>query len=392
MTVLFAGRWLAERVPALARWSIPAPVVGGGLFAAVATILHETAGIEVSLDPTLRAPLLLAFFSTLGLGADVRTLVKGGRTLVWFIVVSIGLIVAQNVVGMAAALALDLHPLVGLLAGSITFTGGHGTGAAYAGRFVEVQNIQGAMELAMACATAGIVIGGFVGGPVAARLIARHGLRGERDAARVRAKGAGEGGAGVPPPEPVTPDGFLAATLAIVVCVGAGGELSKLFANSPVILPDFIWSLLLGLVIRNVGSATGLVRLSPAAVDLLGAVTLSLFLVIALISLRLWELSGVAGPLLVIIALQTLLNIVYAYWITFRAMGGGYDGAVLAAGHIGFGLSSTACAMAILESVTDRHGPSPQAFLIIPLVGAFFIDIANALVIQGFLALPMFRF
>jgi ESS family glutamate:Na+ symporter len=386
IVVLLIGRLLIARVALLQRYNIPEPVVGGLLAAAAITAARAGLGAEITFDMSLQAPLMLAFFATIGLSADVRTLLRGGRSVVVFLLVVVVMLALQNIVGVAAAWGLDLHPLTGLLAGSITMSGGHGTGAAYATRFADVDNLQGAMELAMACATFGLVLGGIVGGPVAQRLIARHKL----------APAQGEGGAKDAVPGEIaaatrrtlSPETFAETLLLIVLCIVAGRTIAALLDGAWLTLPAFVWTLMTGVVLRNL--LTGLRRVDDATVDLLGTVSLSLFLAMALIALRLWELVSLALPILLILTAQLTVVALYTTFVTFRVMGRDYDAAVMAAGHCGFGMGATPTAIANMQAVTARYGQSRQAFLIIPIVGAFLIDITNALIIQGFLALPMF--
>ncbi|HEY6360936.1 MAG TPA: sodium/glutamate symporter [Vicinamibacterales bacterium] len=384
--VLFAGRALVAHTAFLKRFSIPAPVVGGVLVAVLLALADVIAGVRVSFDMSLRDNLLLMFFTTVGLSADARMLLKGGPKLVIFLAVSIGFIAVQNFVGIAAALAMDLHPVVGLLGGSVTLTGGHGTGAAYGGRFGDTMNIVGAMELTMACATAGLVLGSLLGGPLAEYLVGRHRLSAPAAPPAEQTVGATE------EPDAVTAQSVLNTLFAILACLAIGKMLARIVQGTGFILPDFLFCLLLGVLIRNTSTLLPRVRVSGATVDLLGSVSLSLFLVMALMGMRLVDLVSLAGPLLVILALQMVAMALYATFVTFRAMGRDYDAAVLAAGHVGFALSSTAAALAIMKTITERRGPSPLAFLVVPMVGAFFIDIANALMIQGYLALPLFGF
>ena len=384
--VLAAGRSLVTRVAVLKRFSIPAPVVGGVLVAVLLALADGLAGVRVSFDMSLRDNLLLMFFTTVGLSADARMLVKGGPKLAVFLAIAAVFIAIQNLVGVAAAVAMDLHPAVGLLGGSITLTGGHGTGAAYGGRFGETMNIVGAMELTMAFATAGLVLGSVLGGPVAEYLTRRYQLSSKS------ADGAGPAEAAEQPDDPITVNSVLNTLFAILACLALGKTFARLFQQTGFILPDFLFCLLLGVVIRNASTVIKRIPVSGATVDLVGGVSLSLFLVMALMGMRLIDLVSLAGPLFIILALQTVAMALYATLVTFRFMGKDYDAAVMAAGHVGFALSSTAAALAIMKTVTERKGPSPLAFLIVPMVGAFFIDIANTFMIQGYLALPFFGF
>jgi glutamate:Na+ symporter, ESS family len=387
MMVLFAGRALVANVGVLQRFSIPAPVVGGGVVAILLALADGLGGLKFSFNLALKDSLLLMFFTTVGLAADARLLAKGGIKLVIFLGISAVLVVVQNVVGISTALALDLHPVIGLLGGSITLVGGHGTGAAYAGRLGETMNLQGAMELAMACATAGLVMGAVLGGPITEYLIKRHRLSGptatpEEEQASDAADAADE----------VTSRTLVNALFVILACLAGGKALARLIEGTGFILPDFVFCLLLGVVIRNLATFTKGAGLSPRAIDVVGDVALSLFLVMALMTMKLLDLANLAGPLLLILGAQAVVMILFTVFVTYRVMGRNYDAAVIAGGQVGFGLSSTACALAIMKAVTQRHGASALAFLVVPMVGAFFIDILNAMVIQGSLALPLFGF
>jgi ESS family glutamate:Na+ symporter len=351
-------------------------------------LLEGYGGVKIGFDMSLRDNLLLMFFTTVGLSADARMLVKGGPKLLIFLAVSAVFIAIQNFVGVAAAMAMDLHPAVGLLGGSITLTGGHGTGAAYGGRFGETMNLAGAMELTMACATAGLVLGSILGGPLAEFLVTRYNLK-PKTTDEVTLDPTTQT---IESTDPITVTSTLNTLFAILLCLAVGKMLAKAFQATGIILPDFLFCLLFGVLIRNVSSLTKAVRVSDSTVDLLGGVALSLFLTMALMGMQLIQLINLAGPLFVILALQMLAMALYAVFVTYRVMGRDYDAAILAAGHVGFALSSTAAALAIMKTVTERRGPSPLAFVIVPMVGAFFIDIINAVMIQGYLALPMFGF
>jgi glutamate:Na+ symporter, ESS family len=388
MVVLFLGRVLVARVSVLKRLNIPAPVVGGGLVALFLALVDGLLHVKLGFDLGLKDTLLLMFFTTVGLAADARMLVKGGPRLLVFLAISVVLIVVQNLIGIGATSLLDLHPIVGLLGGSITLVGGHGTGAAYAGRLGETMNLQGVMELTMACATGGLVIGAVLGGPLAEYLLKRYKLT-------ASVPDAAETAPGTPSEaqdDAVTAQSLINTLFVILLCLAAGKILAGLTAQTGFILPDFVFSLLLAVVVRNAATLTGAFRVSETTVDVVGNVALSLFLVMALMTMRLLDLVNLAGPLLVILAAQTVAIALFAALVTFRIMGRNYDAAIMAAGQIGFGMSSTACALAIMKSVTERHGPSPLAFLIVPMVGAFFIDITNAFIIQAYLALPLFGF
>jgi ESS family glutamate:Na+ symporter len=386
MIVLFGGSFVIGRVSFLRENNIPVPVVGGILFALITAGLYTQANVELSFDMGLRDPMMLAFFTTIGLGANLRMLARGGPQLLVFGAVCFGYLVVQNGLGVLAAIGLDLHPLVGMLSGSITLSGGHGTGAAFAQRFSDVENLAGAMELAMACATFGLIIGGVIGGPVAGRLI--KGNRLTPSSEEVAESSSEEAEA----EDPISTQTLLQTLFWVVACLVGGGAIAASLADAAFTLPSFIWSLFLGVVIRNTAELTGWIRVHRPTVDMLGTISLSLFLAMALMALRLWELVSLAGPLLVLLAVQAVGMASFAYLVTFRALGRGYDAAIIAGGHCGFGMGATPTAVANMEALTDRFGPSPQAFLVVPLMGAFFIDLLNAIVIQGYLALPVFGF
>ena len=388
MVVLFAGRALVAHVGLLSRFSIPAPVVGGGLVAILLAFGDGLAGLKLSFNLALKDSLLLMFFTTVGLAADARMLAKGGMKLVVFLAISAVLIVIQNTIGIGMSLALDLHPVIGMFGGSITLVGGHGTGAAYAGRLGETMNLQGVMELAMAAATAGLVLGAVLGGPVTEYLIKRHKLSGPRAASAKEAAAEKEKAE----QDEVNARTLINSLFVVLACLAGGKALVRLVEGSGFILPDFVFCLLLGVVIRNASTFVKFLPMSPRSVEVVGDVALSLFLVMALMTMKLLDLVNLAGPLLAILAAQAVAMILFTVFVTYRVMGSNYDAAVISGGQIGFGLSSTACALAIMKAVTQRHGISPLAFLIVPMVGAFFIDIINALVIQGSLALPLFGF
>lgn len=382
--MLVIGQAVIDRVRFLSNYSIPAAVVGGLLGALAVTAVNGFGIAKLSFDQSLLSPLNVLFFTTVGLTADARQLKKGGKPLLLFLVLVVGALVLQNVVGLAAALAFDLPPVHGLIAGSITLSGGHGTGAAWAAKFAEERAIAGVTELALASATFGLLIGGFAGGPLGGWLIRRHGL-----------KPATDSGHPTESPETLpatlTQRSFVVTLLLAFGAMAVGLALYEWLGKGPITLPSFIWALLVGVVIRNVLSFTGLYAVDDRTVELLGGLALSLFLAMVIMTLKLAELLDLAGPIAVILALQTACMVLYTVYATFPVMGRNYDAALLATGQMGFALGSTATAVANMQSVAARFGYSPLAFLLVPITGAFLIDIANALVIQSFLLLPWFN-
>jgi len=385
MALLLLGSVVTARVGFLRDNDIPIPVVGGLVFALITTALYLGAGVGISIDTELKGPMMLAFFTTIGLGADLRMLARGGSQLVAFALICLVYLIFQNGLGLMVALGLDLHPMVGLLSSSITLSGGHGTGAAYAHQFAELRNLAGAMELAMACATFGLIIGGLLGGPVAGRLIRRH------DLAPVRPTELDES----EPAEhdsPITGESLFRTLFFVVLCLIIGSALAERMSGAAFTLPGFVWCLFIGVVIRNLGHISHRFHVHGPTVEAIASLSLSLFLSMALMSLRLWELLGLAGPLLALLIAQTIGMALFATFVTWRFMGRHYDAAIVAGGHCGFGMGATPTAVANMQALTRRFGGAPQAFLVVPLVGAFFIDVLNAIVIQGYLSLPIFGY
>ncbi len=389
--VLFAGYAIKRRVAVLDRYNIPAPVVGGFLFAALSLLLRLNGLVAFDFDTTLQAPLMIAFFTTIGLGASLALLKIGGPQVLLFWVLASLLAAVQDLVGVGLAKVLGVHPFLGLIAGSITMTGGHGTGAAF-GRLMEDQyGFHAGVTLAMAAATFGLVSGGLIGGPVATALIRRY--KPERRleplpraaAAATRQLDSLDEEIDVEPAGPAPTSYTLLKVLTIVlIAMWAGGLLSR-WAAQFVTLPAYIGAMLLAAAFRNGADLSRRLRIEQRTVDDLGTIALSLFLAMALMSLRLWELLDLAVPMLVILIVQVAMMAACAYFVTFRVMGRDYDAAVMAGGHCGFGLGATPNAVANMEAIVERFGPAPRAFLVVPMVGAFFIDFTNALIILTFI-------
>lgn len=388
--VLLLGVFVIKRVKFLRDYNIPEPVVGGGIAAIILLILHSFFSLDIKFDESMKDPLMLAFFSSIGLLADFASLKKGGRKLAIFLVVVVGLLFAQNIVGIGVASAMGQNPLMGLIAGSVTMSGGHGTGAAWAAEFIkEPYFYSSATTIAIACATFGLISGGIIGGPVARYLVNKYKLvvpkqNDDKDAIL-----------NFQSPEKerlITPSSFIESLALIALCLLIGSALSAYIkTNTGFTLPTFVYCLFVGVVLRNVLSATKIHHVFDREVSVLGNVSLSLFLALALMTINLWDLVTLALPMLVILAVQVAMMAAYAIFITFRVCGKDYDAAVLAAGHCGFGLGATPTAMVNMQTVTNHYGMSHMAFIIVPLVGAFFIDIVNALVINAFLYLPFFH-
>ncbi|GMV08476.1 MAG: hypothetical protein AMXMBFR55_02100 [Gemmatimonadota bacterium] len=388
--VLFVGYGIRRRVTLLDRFNIPAPVIGGFAFALLALALRQSGLLTIEFDAALQTPFMIAFFTTIGLGASVALLRRGGpQVLVFWLLASL-LAIVQNGVGIGIAQLLGVDLRFGLIAGSITMTGGHGTGAAFGKLLEEQYQLSGAMALAMAAATFGLVAGGLLGGPVGTRLMHRHGLRSTPAPTGDVAVSAAEAAAldaeidTEPAGEAPTAYSLLQMIAVILGCMALGGVVSQ-WAAQYVTLPAYIGAMLVAAVARNVFETSRLVRISARTIDDLGTIALALFLTMALMTLRLWELFDLAVPMLVILAAQVVVMAAFARWITFRLMGRDYDAAVMASGHCGFGMGATPTAVANMKSLVERFGDAPRAFLVLPMVGAFFIDFSNAVIITTFI-------
>ncbi|HET9294560.1 MAG TPA: sodium/glutamate symporter, partial [Gemmatimonadales bacterium] len=345
--------------------------------------------VQFEFDTTLQAPFMIAFFTSIGLGASLGLLKAGGPQVLLFWILASVLAVLQNAVGVGLASAMGVHPFLGLISGSITMTGGHGTGAAFGKLMEEQYQFTGAVTLAMAAATFGLVTGGLIGGPVGTRLITRFGLKSSGGTPEPVAGGLEHAALDEeidtePAGEPATAYRLLKMLTVILACMWAGGLLSQ-WLGRYVTLPGYIGAMLVAAVFRNAADATKVIRIESRTVDDLGTIALSLFLTMALMSLRLWELLDLAVPMLVILSAQVTMMAAFAYWVTFRVMGRDYDAAVMAGGHCGFGLGATPNAVANMGSLEERFGPAPRAFLVVPMVGAFFIDFTNALIITTYI-------
>ncbi|MEX8192843.1 sodium/glutamate symporter [Comamonas guangdongensis] len=394
--VLMLGKLLTRHIRLLRDFNIPEPVSGGLVVAAVIFALHRFMDLSLSLESGLQSAFMLVFFSSIGLSANFAKLREGGKGLLVFPLLIAAFILVQNGVGVGLATLLGLDPLLGLVTGSITLVGGHGTAGAW-GSVLETQyGLSGATTLGIACATFGLVIGGLLGGPLAKHLITRHRLARpltESEQQQADATTVSEGSAVANfespshAPRLITADAAVETLALFAACLAFAEFMTGLTKGSAIQLPTFVWALGGGVVIRNLLDHVFGFKVFDRAIDVFGNASLSIYLAIALLSLKLWELSDLAGPLVIILLAQTLLMALYASLVTFRIMGKDYDAAVLAAGHCGFGMGATPTAVANMQAITNQYGPSHKAFILVPLVGAFFIDITNAFVLQLWISL-----
>ncbi len=373
------GQGLRRWVPVLAHYDLPAPVLGGLVIAIVVTVLRSNGADVVRFNTTLQSPLMIAFFTSIGFGASLRLLRIGGVQVAWFLAIATVVALLQNLLGASLAVAMGLPPLFGVLAGSVTLTGGPATGLAFAPLF-EAAGVNGAGVLAVTAGMAGIVMGGLFGGPVAGRIIARRGLRPAIEPAKPVQIRTEE-------PEHAHVDTTAALMRAVILVLAAmwlGSYLARGISALGITLPAYIGAMLVAAVMRNLGDHQPLLRVPVQAMTDLGAVALSLFIAMALMTLKLWELASIAMPLLVLLVAQGIMLALLCH-VVFRLMGRDFDAAVMAGGFYGFMMGTTANAVANMQTLTERYGPAPRAFLVVPLVGAFFIDFVNALVITGYL-------
>ncbi|WP_285163370.1 sodium/glutamate symporter [Shewanella goraebulensis] len=386
--VLFIGHSVNRHLAAFRKYNIPEPIVGGLIVAGFITVLHFN-NISIEFSLSMQNTLMLMFFSTVGLAASYKLLLKGGSKVFLFLGIASLYIIIQNAVGVSLATALGLEPIMGLIAGSITLSGGHGTGAAWAQTFQENYGIN-TLEFAMAAATFGLVMGGIIGGPVAQRLINKNNL--------VSSYGIG-GNHHKDHPDLVTYDQLeedrvtakkiLEVLFVLLLCVAGAKWFGKFVSVMDIgwlKMPEFVYALFIGVVITNTTEMTRGFKINSECVDILGTVSLALFLSMALMNLKLWEIFDLAIPLLIILLTQGIVLAFFAYFVTFRLMGSNYDAAVMAGGHCGFGMGATPTAVMNMGALVSRTGPSPQAFMVVPIVGAFFIDIVNAIILQGYLS------
>jgi ESS family glutamate:Na+ symporter len=392
--VLFLGYGIRRLVPPLARYNIPAPVIGGLIVAGLLTWARSSGSTPIEFDTALQSPMMVAFFTSIGFAASLRLLKVGGPQVLIFFGIATLFAIAQNVLGAGMAMALGLHPLFGVLTGSVTLTGGPATGLAFAPLF-EQNGVPGAATVAVASAMVGIVMGGVIGAPIATRLIERNRLATRHAPQPVQTPLATEvveeqlGDKPIKAPAGEDDESFvlLQSVVLILVAMWLGSFVSAWFTASGITLPAYIGAMLVAAVIRNVDDVTGAFRIQQRVIDDVGNVALALFIVMALMTLKLWEIANLALPMLIILAAQVALVALICFWPIFPLMGKDYESAVMSGGFCGFMLGTTANAMANMRSLVERYGPAPRAFLVVPMVGAFFIDFTNAVLITVFVNL-----
>ena len=378
--VLLLGRFLKKKINFLEKFCIPAPVVGGLLFAILTCVLYGTGIAEVSFDDTLREVCMVFFFTSVGFQANLKVLKSGGKSLIVFLGLVVGLILCQNFLAVGMSKVLNLDPLIGLCTGSIPMVGGHGTAGAF-GPVLEDFNVSGATTLCTAAATFGLITGSLIGGPIGKSLVEQKNLIttavAEDDSLLVEDEKKHTRHTSM----------YAAAVFQLILAIGLGTIFSWLLTKTGMTFPIYIGAMIAAALFRNIGEYSGKFTIYMGEINDIGGICLSLFLGIAMITLKLWQLAALALPLVILLSVQVLLMFIFARFIVFNVMGRDYDAAVLAAGTCGFGMGATPNAMANMQAICDRYAPSVKAYLIIPLIGSLFADFLNSLIITFFINL-----
>lgn len=378
--VLLLGNYLKKKIYFLQKFCIPAPVIGGLIFAIMTCICYVTGIAEFSFDDTLREVCMVFFFTSVGFQANLKVLKSGGKSLIVFLGLVIALIILQNLTAVGLAKLLNLNPLIGMCTGSIPMVGGHGTAGAF-GPVLEDLNIKGATTICTAAATFGLIFGSLIGGPLGKRLIEKHSLlntaANEDDSLLVEDEKKHDRHTNM----------YADAVFQLILAIGVGTIFTMLLTKTGLTFPIYIGAMLAAALMRNICEYTGIATIHMGEINDLGGISLSLFLGMAMITLRLWELASLALPLVILLAAQVLLIIIFTYVIEFNIMGRDYDAAILVSGTCGFGTGATPNAMANMQAVCDQYVPSIKAYLLIPLVGSLFADFLNSLVITFFINL-----
>lgn len=376
--VLLLGSYLRKKINILEKFCIPAPVIGGLLFAIFTCVCYTTGIIEFSFDDTLREVCMVFFFTSVGFQANLKVLKSGGKSLLVFLALVVTLIFSQNLLAVGLSKVLGLNPLIGMCTGSIPMVGGHGTAGAF-GPVLEDFSIKGATTICTAAATFGLITGSLVGGPIGKRLIEKRNLMdnvpAEDDSLLVEDEEKHQRHTNM----------YAAAVFQLILAIGLGTIFSYFLTKTGLTFPIYIGAMLAAALMRNIAEYSGKGTIHMGEINDLGGICLSLFLGMAMITLKLWELATLALPLVILLAAQTALICIFTYFVIFNVMGRDYDAAVLSAGTCGFGMGATPNAMANMQAICDRYVPSVKAYLIIPLIGSLFADFINSLVITFFI-------
>ena len=366
VALFLIGLFLVNRIGVLHRFCIPAPVVGGLLFALLATLLKSLDIVEITLDTSLQSIFMITFFTTIGLGASFKLVKLGGKLLIIYWLACGFLALMQNVIGVSLAKLMDIHPLIGVMAGAVSMEGGHGAAAAY-GETIEGLGVASAVTIGMAAATCGLVAGGLVGGPVVQYLIRKFNLKPSSEETEEYVEKAQHS---------ITETSFMMQVFLITFCMAVGTYIGEGFSTlTGFVLPGYVGAMFTAVIVRNIVDRFNPELINMKEINLIGDISLGIFLSMALMSIKLWEIADLALPLFIIILAQVLFIVLFAVFILFRLLGKNYDAAIMVSGFLGHGLGATPNAMANMFAVVSKFGPSRKAFLIVPIVGAFLIDV-----------------
>ncbi len=379
IVVYYFGKLLKSKIKFLNEYCIPNPVIGGVIFALFNLFLHETNTAQLVMDTSLQGFFMVMFFTSVGFTASVAVLKQGGKEVIKMVLLCAVIISLQDLVGVGLAKVFGLQPLLGLCAGSIPLIGGHGTSGAF-GPMLEGMGVTSATTVALAFATFGLIMGSLMGGPLARNLIKKHNLHGED---------SGEDMTGVDKEAviPLVPERFMLGQGQLFMAMGLGTILTKLFIELHIVFPGYIGAMLVAAIFRNASDITKKFEIPIPEIQCVGAVALNVFLSMALMTLRIWELFGLAGPLSVMALVQTLVMAIFAYFLVYFVMGKGYEAAVMVSAMCGFGMGATPNAMANMSAITAKFGHAPRAFFVVPLVGGLFVDFVNSSIITIFVNL-----
>lgn len=378
VNVLYLGSFLKKKIKLFEKFCIPSPVIGGLIFAIISCLLYVFGVVEFSFDETFKTICMVIFFTSVGFQANVKVLKSGGVGLLIFLVCVFALIATQNVLAVGISKLLKIDPLIGLCTGSIPMVGGHGTAGAF-GEVLEDFGVKGASTLCTAAATFGLVVGSLIGGPLGRRRIEKNNLMktvvNEDATPLIEEEKKHKRSVSM----------YAPATYQLAIAMGIGTIISWLLSKTGMTFPVYIGSMIVAAVMRNISELTGKFTIHMGEINDLGGICLSLFLGIAMITLKLWQLASLALPLVILLIGQTILMIIFAYFIIFNVMGRNYDAAILSAGTCGFGMGATPNAMANMQTLTEKYAPSVKAYILVPIVGSMFADFINSLTITFFI-------
>ncbi len=378
--VLYLGGWLKRKINFLEKFCIPSPVIGGLLFAILSCILYVTGTVELQFNETLKTVCMVMFFTSVGFQANLKVLKSGGISLLVFLGCVIALIVSQNALAIGLSKLLHISPLIGLCTGSIPMVGGHGTAGAF-GTVLEDFGLEGAATLCTAAATFGLIAGSLLGGPIGRRLILKNNLLDtvveEDDSFLVEEAHKHHRATSM----------YAPAAYQLAIAMGIGTVISMLLSKTGMTFPIYIGAMIVAAIMRNVSEFTGKFTIHMGEINDIGGICLSLFLGIAMITLKLWQLASLALPLIILLIGQVVFMALFAYFVIYNIMGRNYDAAILSAGACGFGMGATPNAMANMQALTSKFAPSVKAYILVPIVGSMFADFINSLVITYFINL-----